>query len=258
MSRACNKVARAALNIQMKLKQATYFVITALISLGIWTTASAQTLNDRLQNRPYADLRKWHLGFGVGVHTQDLQFTHNGYVTENGQTWFMDQPSFSPGFNVCGLIDFRLNTYFSLRVSPGMYFGNREIKMVDLAREGGETQNIKSAFVMLPVDLKFAAMRYRNARPYVVGGIMPAFDVTKKRSDFLKLKSADFYLSIGVGCDFYLPYFKLIPELKFCFGLTDVIDRNRPDLADNPDKLKFTNSLKKATSSMVVLTFYFE
>ncbi len=241
----------------MKLKQA-YSIIFVLFCMSMSMQAVSQTLNDKLQNRPYTDLRKWHLGFGVGVHTQDLQFTHNGFVAENGQTWFMDQPSFSPGFNVCGLIDFRLNTYFSVRVSPGMYFGNREIKMVDTSGDGQETQNIKSAFVMLPVDLKFAAMRYQNARPYVVGGIMPAFDVTKKRSDFLKLKSADFYLSIGVGCDFYLPYFKLIPELKFCFGLTDVIDRNRPDLADNPDKLKFTQSLKKATSSMVVLTFYFE
>ena len=55
-----------------------------------------------------------------------------------------------------------------------------------------------------------------------------------------------------------LPFFKLIPELKFCFGLTDVLDHNRPDLADEPDKMKYTQSLTKAVSQMVVLTFYFE
>ena len=87
---------------------------------------------------------------------------------------------------------------------------------------------------------------------------MPAFDVAKKRSDFLKLKSSEMFLSIGFGCDFYLPYFKLIPEIKFCLGLTDVLTHDRPDLADDPDKLKFTNSLAKATSKMIVLTFYFE
>lgn len=117
---------------------------------------------------------------------------------------------------------------------------------------------MKSTFVVVPVDLKFAAMRYRNARPYVTAGVMPAFDVTKKRSDFLQLKSSDFYISIGFGCDFYLPYFKLIPELKFCFGLSDVLVHDRPDLVDDPNKYKFTQSITKATSKMIVLTFYFE
>ena len=64
-------------------------------------------------------------------------------------------------------------------------------------------------------------------------------------------------MTIGIGCDLYLPYFKLIPELKFCFGLTDVINRKRNDLRD-PADIKYTQSLKKATSNMVVLSFYFE
>jgi hypothetical protein len=101
-------------------------------------------------------------------------------------------------------------------------------------------------------------MRWRNARPYLVGGVMPAFDVGKKRSDFLQLKSSDIYLTVGFGFDFYLPYFKLVPELKFCFGLSDVLVHDRPDLIDDPDKFKYTQSLAKATSKMVILTFYFE
>ena len=88
---------------------------------------------------------------------------------------------------------------------------------------------------------------------------MPAFDVAKKRSDdILQLKSTDCYLTVGFGCDFYLPYFKFIPEIKFCFGLSDILVHDRPDLTDNPDKFKYTQSLKKATSNMIVLTFYFE
>ncbi len=130
--------------------------------------------------------------------------------------------------------------------------------MQELNSGARERQNIKSTFVVLPIDVKFAAQRYRNARPYVVGGIMPAFDVTKKRSDILQLKSTDCYVSIGFGCDFYLPYFKLIPELKFCFGLSDVLVHDRPDLVDDPIKFKYTQSIAKATSKMIVLTFYFE
>lgn len=233
------------------------FIMTA-VSLMAAPSASSQQLNDKLLNRPYADLRKWHLGFSVGVHTENLKFNHNGFVTENGESWFLEQPSYSPGFCVNGLFEVRLNNYFSVRVSPGMYFGNREIRMREANTGAMERQNVKSAFVVMPVDLKFASQRYRNARPYVLGGIMPAFDVSKKRSDFLKLKTTDMYLSVGFGCDFYLPYFKFIPELKFCFGLTDVLEHKRPDLTDEPDKQKFTQSIRKATSQMVVLTFYFE
>lgn len=229
-----------------------------MAALAVSVPVQAQKLNDKLNNRPYADMRKWHLGFSVGLHTQDITFTHNGFVTADGQTWFMEQPSFSPGFCVTGLLDFRLNNYFSLRLSPGMYFGNRNVKMIDTTTGATASQNLKSAYVVLPVDLKFSAQRFRNSRPYLVGGVMPVCDVAKKRSEYLKLNTTDVYLTVGFGCDFYLPYFKFNPEIKFCFGLTDVLQHDRPDLADDPDTYKITQSLSKAMSKMVVLTFYFE
>ncbi|MCI9606674.1 MAG: PorT family protein [Muribaculaceae bacterium] len=209
-------------------------------------------------NRPYSDGRAWHAGFYVGVNAQDLRFTHSGFITESGESWFADQPGYSPGFNVGGLIDFRLNDYFNVRLSPGLYFGSRDIKMREA--ETGETlrQNIKSALLVMPVDLKFSSVRYRNSRPYLTAGVMPAFDVAKKRTDYLKLNTFDCYLTAGFGCDFYLPFFKLNPEIKFCFGLSDVLVHKRPDLAEEPDRLKITQSLKRATSKMIVLSFYFE
>ena len=58
--------------------------------------------------------------------------------------------------------------------------------------------------------------------------------------------------------ELYLPFFKLNPEIKFCFGLTDILKHNRPDLDENPDMYKITQSLGKVKSKMVVITFYFE
>ena len=229
-----------------------------MLACAVPVAVARGDFNDKILNRPYTDMRRWHLGFSIGMQTQNLAFTHNGYVTPEGEVWRMEQPDYQPGFCVNGLLALRLNDYFSVRFSPGMYFGSRDVRMTRLDTEGEESQSVKSTFVVLPVDLKFAGMRYRNARPYAVAGIMPAFDVSKKSSDLLKLNTSDFYISVGLGCDFYLPYFKLIPELKFCFGLTDVLMHDRPDLADDPGKLKFTQSLAKATSKMVVLTFYFE
>lgn len=233
-------------------------IVVLAVAAAAVQPATARTFNDKILNRPYADSRRWHLGFSVGAFASDLRFTHNGFVTENGEEWRLDQPHYQPGLCVNGLVDLRLNDYFALRFSPGMYFGSRDIHMRETSSGATERQNIKSTLIVLPFDIKYSAMRLRNARPYMVAGVMPAFDVGKKRSDFLKLDSGDFFLSIGFGCDFYLPYFKLNPEIKFCLGLPDILQHERPDLADNPDKFKFTQSLAKATSKMIVLTFYFE
>lgn len=233
-------------------------LIIILLMMASGVAVSARDFNDKLMNRPYADSRRFHLGFSIGMHTEDLMLTHNGYVTENGEQWRVEQPGYQPGFCVNGLVAMRLNGYFSLRFSPGMYFGTRDLRFKEVNSGETERQSVKSTFVVLPVDVKAAALRYRNTRPYAVAGVMPAFDVSKRRRDYISLNNTDFYLSVGFGCDFYLPYFKFIPEVKFCFGMSDVLRHDRPDLEDDPASLRFTQSLKKATSKMIVLTFYFE
>lgn len=240
------------------LRNVAGFALLALTALAAAQPAAAQRLNDKVLNRPYADLRRFHLGFSVGLNTLGMSFHHNGFVSEDGQTWFMSQPSYSPGFSVTALAEMRLNSYFSLRVSPGLWFGNREIKFLDTTNGTEERQDLKSAYLVLPVELKFASQRLRNIRPYVIGGVIPAVDVAKKRSEIIKTKGQEFMVSVGFGCDIYLPYFKLNPELKFCFGLTDCIQHDRPDLTDNPLGTNINASLKRATTQMVVLSFYFE
>lgn len=230
---------------------------TALLLAMLLSCAYAKP-GDKLFNRPYADQKRMHLGFSVGVHVQDLDFTHNGFITPEGERWVAEVPSFSPGFCVNVLGDLRLHQYLNLRLSPGMYFGSKTVEMIDYQGEKSNRQDIKSAYVVVPLDLKISGMRLRNTRPYLTVGAMASFDVSKKRSDPLTFNTADAYLTVGLGCDFYLPFFKFNPEIKFCFGLTDILRHDRPDLTDDPESFKMTQSLAKVKSKMVVLTFYFE
>lgn len=241
-------------------------ILTAILLLsqaGPVVLSAVAKPGDKLMNRPYADNKRWHLGFSVGMHLQDLKFTHNGLITEDGQQWVAEVPSYDPGFCVNVMADLRLHQYLNLRLSPGMFFGSKRVVMIDYNQTPGavsiaETQDVKSAYVVMPLDLKISGNRLRNARPYVTGGVMATFDVGKKRSETLMFNTADVYLTCGMGVDFYLPYFKFIPEVKFCFGLTDVLRHKRPDLDDNPEMMKMTQSLAKVKSNMIVLTFYFE
>ena len=68
--------------------------------------AAAQKRNDKLLNRPYADQKRIHLGFSVGMHLQDLKLTNNGLASDDGQHWYSEVPAYSPGFcvNVLALV----------------------------------------------------------------------------------------------------------------------------------------------------------
>lgn len=224
-----------------------------------------------VQNRPYTDLRDLHFGVLVGTHLQDLEFVNVGPQTitnDDGTTQQVivstDQDRWDAGFNVGVLAELRLSTHFQLRVAPAMYFGARHImfRNYSLLKENGapteRRQDLKTAYVSSAFDLIAAAPRFNNHRPYVIAGLNPMVNLSGKGNDYLKLKKFDAFLEVGVGCDFYLPYFKLRPELKFMYGLTNCLNTNHDKDIRDKSMLPYTNSVNSARSKMIVLTFYFE
>ena len=83
------------------------------------------------------------------------------------------------------------------------------------------------------------------------------YDLTVKKQRQILLKPFDCFVEVGFGCDFYLPFFKCIPELKFCFGLMDIINQKRHDLTD-PAMMRYTDGVDKGKNKMIVLTLYIE
>jgi hypothetical protein len=223
--------------------------------LLVAATLTAQTR--KVQNRPYIDQRIWHYGFLVAIHTQDYKMVNSGKVTDDGEVWFADVPEYSPGFSVGVLGELYLHKYASLRFIPTLAFGDKSV--VFREQESGErtTQNIKSTYLSIPVDLKLSAERFNNYRPYVVMGVSPTVDLTVKKARQLLVKPLDCMIELGFGCDIYLPFFKLIPELKFGFGLFDMLKKNRDDLNDL-SLMKYTEAVNQIKSRSISLTFYFE
>ncbi len=229
-----------------------------IIGCFFLAAVSAVGQKEKVKNQPYADLKWYHLGFHIGMHAQDLLLTNNGFMADDG-VWYAEIPGYSPGFSVGVIGDLYLNPYFSLRLSPSIHFGDKKIRFhrPDHEEEVPFSTSVRSNYLTFPLDVKYAAFRVNNYRPYVIGGLYGAFDLGRKKGNPVLLKSMDFGIEFGLGCDFYLPFFKLCPELKFSFGLVDLLEKNRNDLND-PDILRYTNSLSKATSRMVTLTFNFE
>ena len=234
------------------------------------TMAMAQ-IDRRVQHKPYIDLRPLHFGILVGMNLQDIEFENTGpqtIVDEDGTTHeeliLCDADKWNPGFSVGVLGELRLSNHFSLRLTPTMHFGAKHLTFLNmkvLDEQGNplrQTQDMKNTYVSLPIDLKFAAPRWNNHRPYIMAGINPTINLTSGEQDMVRIKRYNTMVEIGVGCDFYLPFFKLIPELKFCFGLGDVLDHNHINELRDANLRAYAGSVSSAQSKMIVLTFYFE
>ncbi len=231
-----------------------YFVSLAVFAFSLSLAAQ----EPKVQNRPYIDQRKFHYGFLLGLHMQDIELENNGFIDpETGEQWYAEINNYSPGFTVGVLGDLRLNKYFSLRLLPSIHFGQKHAVYHEQRSGADSTQVFKSTYISVPIDVKFSAPRYNNFRPYLIAGINPMIDLTARKHDALRLKPFDLYLEVGFGCDLYLPFFKLVPEIKFCFGLLNIINKDRSDLIDNT-LMKYTNSVNGGRSNMIVLTFNFE
>ena len=231
--------------------------ILALCLLGL-SSLEGVAQERTVQNRPYTDLRTFHFGVLVGTHLQDLELLNSGPTTidvEDGRgpverTVSVDQDRWDAGFTVGVLGELRLNQTFQLRIAPAMYFGTRHLtfrNITDVNALGEptiQTQDLKTAYVGCALDL--------------MAGVNPMINLSGKDNDYIKLKRSDVFLEVGVGCDFYLPFFKLRPELKFMYSLGDCLDKKHADQVRDKNMLIYARSVSEAHSKMIALTFYFE
>ncbi len=223
---------------------------------GLRQSASAQ--EQRLMHKPYIDNRRLHWGFYLGMNMQTAKFENTGYIDpETGEQWFTDQDRFDPGFSVGVLGALRLNKYMELRFSPGISFGQKHLKFHEQKSGRDTTQNMRCNYLTLPIELKVAAPRCNNFRPYALIGVSPIMKLNDPINQPLRDKRFDCMIELGLGCDIYLRYFKLIPEIKFCLSILDVLNSTRDDLEDNP-MIKFTKSVDKMKAQMFVFSLYFE
>jgi len=213
-----------------------------------------------VQNLLQSDEKLLHFGFTLGLHSQEFSFKPTGVPDANGVTWYGEMPSPSLGFTVGIITDLRLAEYFDLRFVPTLNFGDRLISFSGY-QDGVKVKefqtSVLSTLISFPFSIKYRALRLNNYRPYLIAGGGTQFDFSRKKDMTILLKRFDVFVEFGVGCDFYLPYFKFSPEFKMCLGFNDMLERTRPLIMDEGE-LKYTESISRLTSRLFVLTFNFE
>ena len=244
-------------------------IVTTALAFAMLTVSAQMTR--KIQHKPYIDLRPMHFGILVGMNLQDIELENVGPQTitlEDGttreETIVCDADRWNAGFSVGVLADLRLSQHLNLRFSPTMHFGAKHLYFRSLTETNQEgrpieaSQDMKNTYISLPIGLKFSAERWNNYKPYITAGINPTMNLTSKNQEYIQLKRTDMFLEVGLGVDLYLPFFKLIPELKFCYSLRDAIDHDHANELQDVNLRKYTNAVSRGCSKMIVLTFYFE
>ena len=198
-----------------------------LLVLSLFVFVKVQAQDPRWTNLPFYDDKFMHYGFTLGVNASGYKAkVSSNYFTKD--TTLNVTPTYTPGFSLGFIVNFRLHDHFDLRVLPTVGFYSRSITY-DFAHSSN-TQTIESTFMEIPLLLKYKSMRRSNSRMYVIGGLKAGIEAgakkkQRKESD-LRTNGFDLCLDLGVGMDIYCPLFKFSTELRFSHGLLNVLSND--------------------------------
>ena len=185
----------------------------------------------RLLNLPGYDKEKLHFGFSLGINK--AYFVLNpASPPAKPDSILSVRPIPDLGFNLGIISDLRLHDYVTLRFMPALTFQERTIEYrIDSTNVPGTSafytvkKKVESTLLDFPLNLKIRSERLNNVSAYLLVGGKWSIDLASqaktKNPDLVKLNSKDWNFEAGFGLDFYLEFFKLSTEMKFCAGLKD-------------------------------------
>ena len=231
------------------MKKIHKIVLLLLISQNLL----AQRYNVPL-NLPNYDNKPVHFGFLVGLNTLDFKITSISNIEDE---LFVIQSQNQKGFNLGVVSNFRLANNLDFRFIPTLSLAERKI-FYTIDENNiliNENKKIESTFIEFPLSLKYKSSRYNNGKAYIITGLKYSIDLASQGNiddeglEVVKIKQNDFLYEIGLGLDFYLPYFKFSPELKANFGLRNLIVN---------DGSIYSRSIKEMKTRGFSISFTFE
>ena len=226
--------------------------LMSMPAMSIWAQ------KQKIKNLPYYDQRLLHWGFSLGFNMPDITFAHTG--SEASEGWWATCPDLNPSFMVGLMGDLAITEHLNFRITPILYFQQRNITFGRTTWEGNREevmQQLKTTYIEIPASLKISTRRINNYRPYMVTGVQVDLDLGQEKETPIVFGRLDIGVHVGIGCDFYLPFFKLAPELRFNLGLMDMIDHERVGLQDQT-MMPYTHAIQSARNTGMSLIFWFE
>lgn len=228
---------------------------------GSFIFLSSVMAQDREIYRPEDNDLPYYFGITLGYNSTYLHPTMSSKFLKQDSI-LVARPGASGGITLGFLGTLRLSEHFQLRTNPQLVLGGARNFSYTLATPdvvAGEsstvTKTLPSTLISLPIHIKFNSDRIENFRFYGLGGVKFDKDISSNSAarnleGMLKLKANDFSLETGVGCNFFLPFVTISPEIKFSYGLTNL------NITD--PNLKYSSVFDKIQSRMISFSIHFE
>ncbi len=202
---------------------------------------------------PAYDDKQIHYGFQLALNHTGFKLKHSDQSVSD-TTYNKVYPSYTTGFSLGFIFNYRLNDFMDARLLPTVAFYDRTVTYeYNDVSEPAIPHVFESTFVEFPILLKYKSVRRRNTRFYMLGGIKPAIEVgakkKDKKDDQLRTRPFDLTLEYGLGIDMYQPLFKFSPEVRFSLGLANL-------LVDDPNP--FSEYLDRVSTFTVTVAALFE
>lgn len=206
--------------------------------LGLKKGASGSSQHG--QNLLEYDQRLLTYGFTLGAHTSTLRLHFDDAFTSGKYSDVANIVSRNAfGFSIGFLANLRLVQYLDIRIMPKVAFYQYTLEHQYIDRDVRDKVFFADfTAVDLPVMLKYKSQRRKNFRMFYVGGLTPTIDVTGKRQreeneeDGLQLSGDNLALEVGFGSDIYFPFFRFSPEIRYSYGLVNVLKNKNNDVGD--------------------------
>jgi len=236
----------------------------AITFLSVLLSFSSFAQGKKVQNLPDYEHKRLHFGFTVGTNMMNFGITKddNFFSQSKFKQIYSIENQSVPGFHLGPISNLHLGEYFDLRLLVNLSFGQRNLKYLIVEDTTAinqaltwHTMKLASTFLEFPLLIKYKAQRLNNFKPYIIAGLNPKLDLAAQKKikeeemPKIRLNKFDLAWEIGFGIDFYLPYFKFSPEIKYSCGLNNIIVR---------DNTQFTSSINRMNSNVWMLSFHFE
>lgn len=242
-------------------RRITYIILSVAFALPGFYTVSGQ--NNKVLNLPKYENARYHFGFTIGLnqmnftvkpaadlHTRVYQAYQTPELNLDSSMLLAVSSDPSLGFHIGIIGDMRLGRYFSMRFVPALSFGERYLNYSIKGFDDGDItridirKSIASGFVDFPVLVKYKSKRLNNMLAYLMAGAQYSLDLAsgankkdENQEVHIKLQKHDVYIVVGVGFDFFNPWFKLGTEIKMSYGLFDMLKKEDTLYSQGIDRL---------------------
>ncbi len=215
-------------NVWNKLYLHRYKVIAVAVLMLCALQSEAQKTRWVEKNNPNYDNRKLTYGFLIGIHSSIYQIKYSDkFVTPALDTVSAVLPSWSSGFSLGFIVNYRLTEFLDLRLTPEVAFYENKVRY-QFTNDPPVDETVENTIVEFPILLKYKSERRGNIRMYMVGGVKPGIEASGKKNvdqtkATLEIKETHLNLEAGFGFDLYYPLFKFSPEIRFSRGLLNML-----------------------------------